>query len=195
MSFLYLENNVVKITDEGMALKPYDVLYKSDKTEGKKFFNQVITYIYWVFKKDGIYSNQPLPSRKKHVSKAYINRNYKELERQPKVRECIEEYYNINYTRDERRLDTVENDIDEYMDYLVSIPWTIRQNVEVDVEVMVGEDKQIIPKKVSVDVPNDDAKKKSMKSLKEMIELRNELEKTISKQSRKKRDSGKRLFD
>ena len=62
---LYLENEIVKITEDGMMLPETQALYKKDRrNESKPYFNKAISYVYWAYNSEGEYRNM-LPTRRK----------------------------------------------------------------------------------------------------------------------------------
>ena len=72
MSFLYVEDEEVKITPDGMMMPEVKELYNSDKRERKAFFKKCITYIYFVYNPNGPYKYKSLESRKKMTCSRHI---------------------------------------------------------------------------------------------------------------------------
>ena len=112
MPFLYIEDGVVKITQEGMVLPQTQEVYSADRSTTKRFFNDVIRYVFFVYKKDGVYQDLFLNYRRKLVLERHLpDRKEGDFEKNIRVINFINEYQQRQLTKAERLLFQLELDM------------------------------------------------------------------------------------
>ena len=178
MELLYLDKHgKVRLTHQGGEVKELKELYSTDRSSGKKFFNNTITYMYWVYG-NSIYKNMELKKRKEIVLNNHVERNkYSDLESFEKVRLCIEKYRQLTFTTTERLYLNLLEGLDEYIVELNKIPY---KKHGIRKETINGDVKEI-----EVELSNMDEKSKAYKSIIDMLEYKEQLDKIMKKDKNK----------
>jgi hypothetical protein len=193
MSFLYIEEGIVKTTDEGMALPSVNALYRSDKTEKKKYFNDCLKYIFFVYKKDGVYKDMMHQHRKRIViNRHFEKRKEHEFEGNLRVVAVIEEYLDRQHTKMERFYYQLEQDIEKLLERIHNIPYVKKVKAKVPYE----KDGEEIFVMAEVEIENYDEKSKAMMLADKLVDYEEKLRSKILKEKmeNKKKDHT-RLFD
>ena len=194
MPFLYIEDGVVKITQEGMVLPQTQEVYSADRSTTKRFFNDVIRYVFFVYKKDGVYQDLFLNYRRKLVLERHLHdRKEEDFEKNIRVINFINEYQQRQLTKAERLLFQLELDMELLLKKITEIPYT--KKVKVSVPVMDGDGNET---KVStvVDMENYEEKAKAIMLADKMIDYQDKLRSKIIKEKSVERGVGQmRLFD
>lgn len=194
MPFLYIEDGVVKITQEGMVLPQTQEVYSADRSTTKRFFNDVIRYVFFVYKKDGVYQDLFLNYRRKLVLERHLpDRKEEDFEKNIRVINFINEYQQRQLTKAERLLFQLELDMELLLKKITEIPYT--KKVKVSVPVMDGDGNET---KVStvVDMENYEEKAKAIMLADKMIDYQDKLRSKIIKEKSVERGVGQmRLFD
>ena len=195
--FLYIEENKVKVTEEGMQIPEFKEFKRYDKSTNKSFFDYAMSYIFYVYKVFGddrsYLHNAPLHQRRVQTVKHHCG-PHKEIdifEKNEWVRNCIDAYLEYSRTRSERLFDALKNDIEKYIEYVESIPHTIKKTV--NIERKEGDFIQMIP--VEIDIPNTQERLKALKEAKELDELYQKYLKDVQKDGKEKKLRGKRFED
>lgn len=195
MPFLYLENGEVFPTEEGMEIPAVKSVYNADKTDGKVFFRDVLKYLYYVYRKDGVYSDMFEQMRKTTVIERHLpKRDYKVLESNKRVQELIKEYLERQMTKNERLLYLLEKDIEKLLERISSIPYTKTCVVKVPHTNDDGET-TMLPTKIEFD--NIEEKSKAIKEASSLVDYSDKLRSKILKEKieDKKKGTSTRLFD
>ncbi len=193
MSFLYIEEGVVKVTEEGMALPAIDALYRTDKTDRKRYFNDCMKYVFFVYKKDGVYKDMMLTHRRKIViNRHFEKRKEDEFENNLKVQGVIEEYMQRQHTKMERFYYKLENDIEKLLERIHDIPYTKKVKAKVPFE----KDGEVTMVQAEIEIENYEEKSKAMMLADKLVDYEEKLRGKILKEKIeiKKKDST-RLFD
>lgn len=194
--FLYIEDNKVKVTDEGMMLSCVEKLYKKDKHVGKPYFNDCITYIYFVYKYDSMYQNQFSETKKKIVCINHVkNRNWEDLESDKDVKEIIDTYIDSQCTVTMRMILKVKEDIEKYIEYLRDIPYTKEEVIEVKIPIKDGDIDTTKIVKHKVLFQNGKEKKEALEMIDTFISLVDKYSIRLKKEGIDKKKKGFRLFD
>jgi hypothetical protein len=165
----------VELLPEAMTLPEVKVLWDEDKTRGKQYFHLYITYIFFVYRIDGIYKNMYLTSRKRQACVNQLKKPedyWQEIESKPTVAALIKWYNDNSKTKEEQLLEALDEDIDKYIEYLKNIPYA-RQ---VRVEEKQGDGEIVVSYKSS---DNSDEKMKAIRNSKDLILYRKELKKMV----------------
>ena len=187
------ENNKVELLPEAMTLPEVKALSDADKTAGKKYFNVYIKYIFFVYRADGIYKEQYITSRKRLTCVNQLQKDdhyWKEIEDNNLVKALINWYQKHSKTKEEQLLDAVDYDIEKYMDYLGSIPYSNKVTVETETK----DGSKITTFNVE---DNSTAKMSAIKNSKDLILYRKELKKLVKDTGikRKAKQFRTRLFE
>lgn len=183
---LYFDEEIgeVKIVPEAMALSEVKDLYSSDHTTNKTLWKQWIKYIYFVYKKDGVFSNDLIASKRKEVcSRFFPERDPLYFEQNPKVKAVIQLYVRKQYTHWERLFEKWKEDVDSYITYLTDVPYTRKRKVVVPG--LNGAPDQ----HAEEEFPNIDEKKKAQNAIVDLVKTGKELEAAIFNE--KKENSGR----
>ena len=196
MKILYLDRNGnVRITKEGKPDKAFNDLYISDRREGKPFFKDAITYIYFVYDRDSIYKNLSLDDRKLLVCSNFIKDKKKDhiyFEKNKKISACIKRYIECLFTATDRLYIKLQDDIDKYITYLSEIPYSITKVIEVNVSLSDG---TIQREKVSVEISNTNEKVTAIKASSNLVEYKKSLEDLIKNEELSDSQDLRRIFD
>ena len=195
---LYLENEEVKITDEGMLLPEIKELYSRDKrNESKPFFKKCLVYMYWGYKKEGEWSNH-LPKKRLEMAAKMAEVSVSDMEDHPAIKKAIKAYVDNQTTLTERLYLGVKKDIEDILELIQGIPFEKEIKVElmIDVPEYEGSNKLIkVPIKQMVKMDNSAEKAKALSRVEQLIDLEERLRKKIIKENLEKRGRGERLFD
>lgn len=144
----------------------------------KKFFDDAITYAFYMYKKNGIYSNKFPKKRAIEVGKNYFSdiNIWKKFEYNEKFKKFKLYYEELQYTPEERVLLSTEQEIEDLIIHLKDIKYFLDD--EVDVEVMIPESLEnpdkLIPYAIKrkIKINNSVEKQKSLKAIKEILDIR-----------------------
>lgn len=194
MSFLYIENGVVGITEEGMALPAVQDVYNSDRTTTKKFFNDVIRYVFFVYKKDGVYQDLFLGYRKKLTLERHLpDRKEDDFEKNIRVINFISEYQQRQLSKAERFLFQLEIDMEALLKRITEIPYTKKVKVNIPVVDQNGAEQRV---STVIDMENYDEKAKAIMLADKLIDYQDKLRNKIFKEKVDTKVGGQmRMFD
>ena len=194
---LYLEKERVQITEEGMMLPEVKEIWNRDKHSAKPYFNKVITYLFWMYKKDGEYQNHPI-KRRMELAGNMAGVNPKDMEDCPHIRKLISAYVENETTLTERLYLGIKKDINDILEYVKDIPFVVKEKVEVDVDVpkFAGSTDTVKHTiKVEVEVDNTEKKWKAMERADKLIDFEEKIRKKVIKEAQLKRSGETRKFD
>lgn len=193
MSFLVLNNGKVEFTEEGKTLPAVIELYNSDKRVNKKFVDDSATYIFYVYKNDGVYENKlPQARRQMVIEKHLPERTIKDFENNRIVKSLIALYIELEYTPVEQLYLGLKRDIEDLLKRVGNIEYEKKILVEWDSEVEGGETRHF---KEWVTMDNSAEKEKAMNLATKLIDFDEKLKAKIYKEKKEKRQSGVALFD
>ncbi len=193
MSFLYIEEGIVRATEEGMAIPVVNTLFKSDKTEKKKYFYDCLKYIFFTYKKDGVYKDMMLQHRKKMViNRHFESRKENDFESNVRVQSVIEEYMQRQHTKMERFYYKLELDIEKLLERIHDIPYVKKVKAKVPYE----KDREEIFVMAEIEIENYDEKSKAMMLADKLVDYEEKLRSKILKEkTQNKKKDQTRLFD
>lgn len=175
MIFDFVEGKVT-VLPEAMTLPEVRTLWDEDKTRGKQYFHMYMTYIFFVYRVDGIYKNMYLTTRKRAACINQLQKKedyWQEIEEKPTVKAMIKWYNDHSKTKEEQLLDALDEDIDKYIEYLKNIPYT--RSVRVEEKKNGDGDISVVFRSED----NSDEKMKAIKNSKDLILYRKELKKLV----------------
>lgn len=190
MSFLYIENGEIKITEEGLSHPIVHEYYKSDKTKKKGSFKVWITYLFYVYKKDGLYKDKLMTDKKRLTCKHHIGKPIDYYKRLDNVLDRFIEVYIASQRIDpiEEFLTKVYKDMDEYINHLLNIKYTIT------LESIKNVNGEAITEKIEKD--NSEEKVKAYKAVTDILKTKEAIEKKVKSTLREtKKKKINRLFD
>ena len=200
MSFLVLENDVVRVTDEGMNLTCVKELYSRDRHSGKPWFNACITYAYYMHKKGGVFNNMLPTNKATRICSEILKEAYKyeAFESDYYYKNMEREYINLQYSRNEQLYERIGKDIEGLMQRISEIPYTTTKIHECVVE-FPGPDGTMIKHtaKVPIEIDNSEEKAKAIKLAETLIDFEIKLKSKIVQETKEKRKarSQDRLFE
>lgn len=183
MDFLTFDEHTRKIivSPEAEDLVVVKILRDKDSTEDKRFYNNALSYVYHVYKKDHFFHNLSINERKTRACELYMHLNdYKKYENNSRVKDLIKLYISLEYSQNEWTYQTIKNDINDMRQSINLIPLTkvIKFEQKVDVDVPSGEEGKTIMRTVLVkkDVVVDNTKER-MGALDRLLDLEEKEEK------------------
>ena len=196
MSFLILNNGKVEFTEEGKTLPPVIELNNRDKHLDKKFFDDTATYIFYVYKKEGVYSNKLPQTRKQFVIDKHLSlRKVTDFERNPTVKKIIDLYIELQFTPIEQLGEGLKRDIEDLLKRVNTIEYQKEVMVEFEAEVEVEGNKEVRTFKQKVMIDNSEEKEKAMAIALKLMDFEEKLTSKIFKEKKEKKRSELRLFD
>ena len=182
-----IKTHTVKAGEALLTVSEFRELNNKDKVTQKKWFNDVITFIFFVYSKSKENPYKNLPSKEAAIltleQKMVVeNRKLKDFLEHDKVKACIIAYNKLIKTRTERIRDDLLQEMDETIDRLRKLPQQRRLKVTVEIESEPGTG-MFVPKEVTALFDNWEEKMKSYKMIKEMNDLRLQYEKDLVRES------------
>lgn len=180
--FLYLDdaNNEIKVTAEGMALEEVRALFATDKSTNKVLFRDWIKYIYWVYRREGTFSNSLISERRKEICQRFFpNKTWEYFENNDKLKAVIQLYLRTQYTHWEILFERWKEDVDQYVTYLTSIPYyKIKHTKDGDEH-----------------AENIEEKLKAQKAIQDLVDTGQKMEQKILKEKRESSSKLDPIFD
>jgi len=188
MSFIILtENDNITITDDALAHPLIRKVYDQDNTSNKELFLKYISYIYWAYNPNGIYTNLLPENRKEVVIKIVAkNDNWKDIENVPGMKEMIDLYVETSYSPNEILYESCKRDIEYERKRLSEIPPTKKFLYEGshDIDVSKGKTKKIesVFIKQWIEIDNSDEKDKAYKRILNLFEYEEKMKNIVEKE-------------
>lgn len=194
MSFLFLKDGDVLPTEEGALIPQLKAVYNADKTEGKRFYKDVLLYVYFVYNQSHTYRDMFEDYRKKVVIERHLpKRKTEDFESNSRVAALINEYLERQLSKSERLLYQLEKDMESLLKRVSSIPYTKKVKTKIKWVNPEGEE-TLIP--VEVEMDNSEEKEKTIRLAERMIDYADKLRaKVVKEKTDKKQNSTARLFD
>lgn len=196
--FLYIEEDKICITKEGMLIPEIIDLYKIDKSNAEKvLFRKWITFMFYAYKQDGVYQNM-LPSKRVEQACKLSEVDIEFVKSNEKLHRAIKIYQDTQTTLNERLYNGVKDDIEATLDSIRQVP--LKKQIYVEVTVNIPESansSNTVPYNVKqqVEMINIEEKTKLLNMSEKLIELEERLRKKIIKEAQQKKGSQGRLFD
>lgn len=196
MSFLVLNNGKVEFTEEGKTLPAVIELNNRDKHLDKKFYDDTATYIFYVYKKEGVYANK-LPSSKRQyvVEKHLSNRKVSDFENNITVKKIISLYIELQYTPVEQLGEGLKRDIEDLLKRINNIEYEKEVIVEFEAEVDIDGKKEPKHFHQKVMMDNSAEKEKAMAVALRLMDFDEKLTVKIFKEKKDKKRTGLAIFD
>jgi len=196
MSFIVLNNGKAEFTKEGQTLPAVIELYNSDKHVIKKLVDDTATYIFYVYKNDGVYENKlPQARRQMVIEKHLLERSIKDFENNRIIKSIINLYIELQYTPVEQLYLGLKRDIEDLLKRVGNIEYEKEVMVEFEAEVVVNNEKEVKHFKQRIMMDNSSEKEKAMSLATKLIDFDEKLKAKIYKEKKEKRHSGTALFD
>lgn len=196
MEILFIDRGVVKVTEEGMALPSFRVLFDEDKKAGKPVFKKRVEMLWYLYSKDSPYFDMKVIERYDVYSSRIMGGSVDDLKKileHRSVKDCVKEYEEIIMTREDKQLTKILDDIDDYIQDLSNVPSKRRIKTKFEVEHPESGDKTI--KEVVIDVMNTDEKLSVQKAIQEAYKLVDYIEDRRKKKGVVKQRRYLRIFD
>lgn len=203
--YLYLEDGIVKVSEMAMQIPEFKDFRRYDTSLNKVFFNKAMAYIYYVYKVFGdeqsYLKNSPIQQRRqetvKHKTSPY--KKISDFEDNEWVKKCIDSYLKYSRTINEIMFDALKEDLEKYINYVQTIPHTIKKTIKVPKEILDEDDstgKTTIVRMfdVEIEIPNTKERLEALKQASDLNEYYNKLLAEVKKDGRKKRTST-RIFE
>ena len=193
MSFLTLNNGKVEFTEEGKTLPAVIELYNRDKHVNKRFVEDTATYIFYTYKREGVYQNKLPQSKKQYVINKHLpDRKVDDFEKNITVKALIDLYIELEFTPLEQLYEGLKRDIEDLLKRVSNIEYEKKILVEWDSEVEGGETRHF---KQWVLMDNSVEKEKAMNLAIKLVDFDEKLKVKVYKENKEKRKSGSTLFD
>ena len=157
----YIDGKVV-ISDQALKNTPFYQLYKGDRSEDKKMFNDAVTFIFFMYSRASIYARRTPLQREAIILANVLHKDesfVKKLERMAGFKESIEFFKEHQFSEEEWAFEQWKSDVDDYLAYLRKIPYTITVKKNVDGVLVDSE------------IDNSSVKMPAVKHFAELIEL------------------------
>ena len=177
MSFLSFDEHTRKIIVDPRAedWEVVKILLEKDTSDDKRFYNNSISYVYHVYKKDHPFYNLSINERKTRTSELYMNNaDFKKYENNSRVKDLIKLYISLEYSQNEWTYQKIKNDINDMRESINEIPMTkeIKFVQNVTIKVPCGEKGEIIERTVEVNkMVKADNTKERMEGLNRLLTL------------------------
>lgn len=194
MSFLYMNNGKVLVTEEGKTLKSVKNLFKQ---HSKKFVEDGLRYIYFVYKPSGIYQHMLLKDRiKRTINEQYTNRKPEDFNDEA-LNAVIEDYNTLVVsTHTEKFYINIRKRMEELLDYLTNIKYTKKQKItnhKVEVEIE-GERKEVYIN-TTIEIDNSKEALDAMKLVDPLLAQEEKWKKRMEKEKVTKSEDYKTLLE
>jgi len=192
---------IVVEDDSHLVPGPLKTLYTNDRSSGKKFFNEAITYAYFMYKKGSMYSSLFIKDRAREVSYKYFGDSlyWKKFEENDAFDSFKKYYEALQYDAEERAVIALENEIEEILLHLKDIKYFIEDYVDIEIEVPTYDgSKETTLKRIKkeIQISNYKQKKDALVAIGEIIKIRKLLKEEIKTKSiEKKVEAGRSLLD
>jgi len=194
MPFLELKDGVVSPTPEGEMLSVVKSLSDSDKTKTKTYFHDALLYVFYVYKKDGVYADSFETYRKKIVITRHLpNRTIDDFENNKRVQALIAEYNERQYTKLERFYYQIEKDMESLLTQISTIPYQKSVKAQLPYKDDEGNETKIAG---VITIDNYEEKAKAIMMAEKLIDYADKLKtKIIKEKAQSGRHNNVRLFD
>lgn len=196
--FLYLDENKVKVSEEGWAIPLVQEIHDRDQTKTKWKFQDIITGLFFIYKPETIFDNLSLQNRENEVSDKMLEGDWNEYKKDSKTKKLIDLYRGLVTTPSIRNLERVKSDMDALHEHLSSIPMEIDENIDREVEVKLEDGtKKYVRIKKRIKMSNIEEKEKVYASFLKIQTMYEKLKALVEKElsAKKINRSMKRMYD
>lgn len=201
MSFIVNNNGNIEVTKEGMQLPPVKHLWNKDKTKDRMFFHNAITFIYWAYTADSIFSNMLETARYQKVALLYCNEDdHTKFTENPRVKAVIDLYVELSYSALEHSSMKLRKDLEAIHRKLDDIPFEREAKIDVEVMIPIAKDKpeELVPHTIrtTMMIDNSEEKIKVINMVDKLYTLEDRISTRLKKERKeKKKTEGRALFD
>lgn len=196
--FLSYKNGGVFVEESAMSIPEVAKLYRTDNTKNKAFFEDCMTYLFFMYKRKGIYAGRLPRQAQDIIEKTHLKKTKaKEIEDDPNFKEVKKAYLDAQLTLTENFYEKVREDMQGLLNYISEIPYSKTAHIDTTVEVP-GPDNipTRFPVKAKVQIDNSKEKADAIALCERLINLEEKLSTRISKEEQdKKITDSKALFD
>lgn len=196
--FLFLDENKVKVSEEGWAIPLVQEIHDRDQTKTKWKFQDIITGLFFIYKPETIFDNLSLQNRENEVSDKMLEGDWNEYKKDKSVKKLIDLYRDLVTTPSIRNLERVKSDMDALHEHLSSIPMEIDENIDREVEVKLEDGtKKYVRIKKRIKISNIEEKEKVYASFLKIQTMYEKLKALVEKElsAKKINRSMKRMYD
>lgn len=128
MSKILFLNDIGKVTvsKSALALPEFKKLSSADHTAGKRYFEKVINFIYFVYDKDSPYVELSEDKRKELVKEDFFSSisksEYEAFSEKQEIKDCIAKLNMLQYTPSERHMKACEAKFEQYLELYSETP-------------------------------------------------------------------------
>lgn len=201
--YLYLEDGIVKVSEMAMQIPEFKEFKRYDSSLNKVFFDKAMAYIYYVYKVFGAeqsyLKNSPLQQRQQQAVKQHTGtyKNVSDFEDNKWVRKCIDSYTLYSRTMNEIMFDTLKEDLSLYINYIQSIPHTIKKTIKVNHPELDDDGVTTIIRvhDVEIDIPNTKERMEALKQASDLNDYYNKLLSNVNKDANNKKSKARKFED
>jgi len=135
----YLPSGKVVLDSGADKIPEVKKLYSSDKTAGKVYFNNALTYTYFMYRKGSRFESMFPKKRAAEVCKIYFQDReaWKKYEENKTYQEFRDYYIKLQYSTKEQAVHSVLKEIEELIIELQTIKFWVDDIIEVEVTVEI----------------------------------------------------------
>jgi len=176
-------------------------LYSNDKSKNKKFYNEALTYAYFMYKKGSMYAQSFPKDRAVEVCQIYFGdiTYWKKFELNDAFANFKDYYEAIQFDAEERALIALEEEIEDLILHLKDIKYFTEETITVEINIPEYKGSEVmVPTlvKQKVKISNYAEKDKALKAMADVIKTRKLLKEAVKvKGIEKKNVAGKSLLD
>jgi hypothetical protein len=198
------ETGLVEVHIEAQYEPVFVFLRSQDKTRDKRKYNEQLKYLYFMYKREGEYSERLLSDRRRIIEVNHLNEQTGEdIENDEAFIGVRKFYLEEQFTLTENTYFALEADIDNLVRHINSIPHSTREEVKVDivvpnyhVEDLEPKDIRTVTIKKMINRNNSEEKLKAMDGIKKLLLFKEDLKELIKKEKvEKKRNNNIYMFD
>jgi ketosteroid isomerase-like protein len=198
MSFLVLQDGKVLLTDEGKMLVLVQKLQKADRTQDKKWFNDMLKGLYFIYKPETMFDELEHETKILEVSSKMLERPWREHIKNKDLKQLAKFYQDTVTTQNMRNLRGMETDMEIFKRHISKIPMEKSMNIDRDVEYVDDNgEKRTARIQKRLTVINSDEKQMAYKALLDMQRSYNQLKELTKEETNKIKvnEKKKRLFE
>jgi hypothetical protein len=201
-NFLYFDadKGLVKITPQAMELPEVKMLFRRDKSMGKKFFQKNITFLYYSEHKDSPLSHKMEEIKVRDIKRIYDNLNDFD-EKNSHYLELKKAFVESHYSMKELRYLKAMEDANAIINMAMDVPIQIKKKIELSKDIECFDEKgnpttMTVYFKEELLIDNSTEKTKAISNIQSLNKLVEMLESQIKTEYRKEsRNATRAMFD